>query len=190
MKPLLAAVFSAALTLGSGHAWAGEAAANAARAEDLAQAGKFDEALAAIDAAKEAIWAAAPLTFRRALFVASDPQGFGIFDIRENSTFKRTEPLIIYAEPMGFGYGRDGAIYVIDLALDLVITSPEGQELAKQENFATLTLRSRVPNKEFMAKVSYDFSALPAGTYAVTTVVRDKNSTKQGKFTLPFTLTD
>jgi hypothetical protein len=190
MKPLFAALFAASLLVGPGLAAAGDVTAAATRAEDLAAAGNYEEALAAIDEAKEVIWKAAPLTFRRALFVASDPQGFGIFDIRENAVFRKSEQLIIYSEPVGFGYGRDGNIYTIDLTLDFVIRGVDGKEVAKQENFGTLSLRSRVPNKEFMAKVTYNFSGLPAGDYEVTTVARDKSTGKSGQFALKFTLTD
>jgi hypothetical protein len=169
---------------------AGETLDSAAKAEQLAGEGKFTEALAAIDSAKDSIWKAAPLTFRRALFVASDPQGFGVYDIRDNSVFKRSAPLIIYAEPIGYGYGRDGDLYVIELGLDFTIKSSDGKVAAQQENFGTLSFRSRVPNKEFMAKVTYDFSGLPPGDFEVVTTANDKNSDKSGEFSLKFSLTD
>ena len=188
MKLLASAIL--AFHVAAGPALAGPAVDAASKAEQLAAQSKFDEAFQAIDEAREAIWKAAPLTFREALFDTSDPQGFGIFDARESTTFKKSEPLIIYSEPMGFGYGQDGELYVIDLALDFIIKKPDGSEVAKQENFASLTLRSRVPNKEFMAKVTYDVSGLPAGDYSVTTIAHDKNPPKTGEFTLDFTLTD
>ena len=190
MKPLFAAVLTSSMLLTGTLAWAGEAVDAATKAEQLASDGKFSDALLAMDEAKESIWKATPLTFRKALFVASDPQGFGIYDIRDSSSFKRSDPLIIYSEPQGYGYGRDGDIYVIDLTLDFTIKSPDGKVVAEQKNFASLTLRSRVPNKEFMAKVTYDFSGLPAGDYEVTTAAKDKNSDKSGAFTLKFTLTE
>ncbi len=110
--------------------------------------------------------------------------------MREGSTFKRSEPLIIYAEPLGFGYGKDGELYVIDLGLDFIIKGADGSEVTRQENFGSLNMRSRVANKEFMAKLNYDFSGLPAGAYTVTTVLKDKNSPKTGEFTMDFTLTE
>lgn len=187
-RALIAAVVAGSMLLTP--ALAGEAVDAATKAEDLLAQSKYVEALEAADAARDAIWAASPLIFRRALFVASDPTGFGIFDMRETNSFKKSEPLVIYAEPMGYGFGRDGDLYVIDLALDFVIKSKDGAELAKQEGFANFTLKSRVPNKEFMAKVNYDFSGLPAGDYTVTTIAHDKNSDKTGEFTLDFTMTE
>lgn len=185
----LVAAFSATIILASS-AQAGQAIDAATRAEALLAEKSYAAALAAIAEAQQAIWDAAPMTVQRALFVAADPGGFGIFDMRESNTFKRSEPLIIYAEPLGFGYGRDGELYVIDLGLDFIIKSADGKEVARQENFGSLNMRSRVANKEFMAKLNYDFSGLPAGAYAVTTVIKDKNSSKSADFTLDFKLVD
>lgn len=188
MRPIVAAV--AAFLLTSPAAVAGQAIDAAARAEVLLAQKQYAEALAAAAEAHQAIWDQSPLTIRRALFVAAEPGGFGIFDMRENNVFKRSEPLIIYSEPQGFSYGRDGELYVIDIALDFIIRGAGGNEVARQENFGSLTMRSRVANKEFMAKLDYDFAGLPPGAYAVTTVMKDRNSGKSGEFTLDFTLTE
>ncbi len=155
-------------------------------AEKLVRAGKFDEALQALESAREAVWKQAPLSFRKTLFVASDPAGFGIYDIRETSEFKSGEPLVIYTEPVGFSYGRDGQIFITDMGLDFEIRDSSGASLAKQENFASWTLRSRVPNKEFMGKLNYDFTGLKPGDYEVITMVRDKNSGKKNSFSMAF----
>lgn len=189
MKRIFAALLASTL-LATPAALAGELADAAAQADDLAAAGNYVEAMQALESAQDKLWAAAPLMFRRALFTAGEPVGYGVYDLREGSTFKRSEPLIIYSEPMGYGYGRDGSLFVISIDLDFVIKDPQGKEVAKQENFGNLNFRSRFPNKEFMAKVNYDFSGLPAGGYAVTTVFKDKNSGKTAEFTLPFKLVD
>lgn len=190
MRQILTAAFAATLSLCATAANAGEAIDAAARAEALLAQKQYPEALAAGAEAHQAIWDQSPLTIGRALFVAAEPGGFGIFDMRETNVFKRSEPLIIYAEPKGFSYGRDGELYVIDLGLDFIIRGAGGNEVARQENFGSLTMRSRVANKEFMAKLDYDFAGLPPGAYTVTTVLRDKNSGKSGEFTLDFTLTE
>ncbi len=41
-----------------------------------------------------------------------------------------------------------------------------------------------------MARVTYDFSGIPAGEYTVTTVAHDQSTGKSAEFTLPFTLVD
>jgi hypothetical protein len=53
--------------------------------------GKFDEALQALETAREVIWNQTPLSFRKTIFVAADPAGFGIYGIRENREFKSGE---------------------------------------------------------------------------------------------------
>lgn len=187
IRSLLAAAAFVAL---AASAQAGTAVDAATRAEALVGEGKLAEAMLAIEEAKAAIWDSAPLSFGKTVFVASDPQGYGIYDIRDGSTFKRTEPLVIYFEPLGYGYGKDGEINLIDLKLDFEITTPDGSSIAKQEGFANLALRSRFPNKEFMGKLTYDFSGVPAGDYIVTTTVHDTKSPKVGAFSLPFKLVD
>lgn len=169
---------------------AGDIADKAAQAEQLAAGGNYLDAMTALEEAQDLLWAKAPLSFRRTLFTAGTPVGYGIYDLRENSTFKRAEPLTIYAEPMGYGYGRDGSIYIIDLALDFQIRDSAGAVVAEQKGFGNLSLRTRFPNKEFMAKVTYDFSGLPAGDYEVTTTAHDQATSKSGSFTLPFKLVD
>ena len=190
MKRMFAAAIASLLLLPAGTALAGDLLDAAANAEQLMKQGEFDKALAAVETAKDIVWQAAPMSFRKALFAAAEPQGVGIYDIKEGSTFKRKDPLIIYSEPVGYGYGRDGELYVIDLALDFTVNGADGKVVAHQENFGNLTLRSRVPNKEFMAKVTYDFSGLAAGDYEVITKAKDKNSDKTAEFSLKFTLVE
>ena len=190
MKFVFVAAMASALFISTGPALAGELLDAAAKAEQLMAQGEFNAVLSALDNARDSVWEATPMAVRNAIFTAADPQGFGVYDIKQGSTFKRSNPIIIYAEPVDYGFGRDGEIYVIDLGLDFVIKSPDGKILAQQENFGSLTLRSRVPNKEFMAKLTYDFSGLPAGDYQVTTNMKDKNSDKSTEFAMKFDLVD
>ena len=179
---------AAAVVLASPPAFAGEVADAGAKAEALAGEGKYLEALDALSAASDSIWQKSPIVFRKTLFVASDPAGYGIFDLRENSVFKAGEPLIVYAEPVGFGYGKDGGLSTINLSLDFEIRSKDGKVLGSQKEFSTASLRSRVQNREFMLKVVYTLNGVPAGDYEVVTTVNDKVSAKSGSFTLPFTI--
>ena len=167
---------------------AGEIADSGTKAEALAGEGKFTEALQTLDAGREMVWKQSPLTFSKTLFVASDPSGYGIYDVRDNAVFKADELLVIYTEPQGFAYGRDGAINVMNIKLDFEIKNKAGESLAKRENFAAWTLRSRVPNREFMGKLTYNFTGLTPGDYEVTTTARDQNSDKSGSFAMAFTI--
>lgn len=186
MQAFFATIAAAAILLAGAAAKAGDIADAAGSAEQLLEEGKYDEAMKALDTVQDMIWRESPLSIRKAVFVTGEPQGFGIYTERSNSEFSSGETLIIYAEPFGFGYGRDNELFVIDLGLDFVIKASDGSVLAQQQNFGSLTLRSRVPNREFMAKINYDFSGIEPGDYEVMTRMKDKNSDKTVEFTMPF----
>ena len=126
------------------------------------------------------------MSFGKTIFVASDPAGFGIYDARDSNEFKLGQVIVIYTEPSGYGYGKDGEISVIDLKLDFEIKNNGGVSLAKQENFASWQLRSRFANKEFMGKITYNFTGLDPGAYEVITTAKDQNSSKTASFAMPF----
>lgn len=188
MPKSLSVAFLVLSLLAISQAQGGEIADAGLAAEKFAAESKYDEAFQALETARDAIWNQSPLAFRKTLFVASEPQGFGLFDIRESDAFKRSEPLVIYTEPVGFAYGRDGQMFITDLALDFEVFDASGASIAAQENFGSWTLRSRVANKEFMGKLDYDFSGLEPGDYEVVTTVRDKNSDKKASFGMKFKL--
>ncbi len=170
--------------------FAGDLADAAQKAESMVEAGKYADALSALNGALDTVWHAAPLTINKAVLVATDPQGFGIYDIRSNNQYKSGEPIVIYTEPSGFGYGRDGDFYTINMALDFDIKSSSGDSLANQPDFAKWELRSRVANKEFMGKLTYTFSGITPGDYVVETTIRDQNSDKKITFPTPFTIVE
>ena len=184
---LLATAF---LAVAATPAAAGDIADAGSKAESLMEAGNHAGAMSALNSALDSVWGAAPLTINKAVLVASDPQGFGIYDIRDNNQYKSGEPIVIYTEPSGFGYGRDGQLYTINMALDFNIKSSTGESLAIQENFAKWELRSRVPNKEFMGKLTYTFSGIDPGDYVVETVIRDQNSDKTVTFPTSFKIVE
>ncbi len=74
------------------------------------------------------------------------------------------------------------------MTLDYEVRSTSGETLASQENFAVWQLRSRVPNKEFMGKITYSFSGIEPGDYVVETRIRDLNSDKSTSFPTRFSI--
>lgn len=173
----------------SAPAFGGAIADAGTKAESLVSEGKFTEALQALDTALSDVLKQAPFSFGKTIFVASDPAGYGIYDSRDSSVFKTGEALVIYTEPHGFAYGRDGDINIMNIKLDFEIKNKAGDSLAKKENFAAWTLRSRVANREFMGKLNYNFTGLEPGEYEVITTAKDQNSDKTGSFSMPFTIT-
>ncbi len=167
---------------------AGEVGDAANQAETLASDGKPVDAVVAMDEAVGRLWDRLPLTFLVTDFVTGRPGGYGNYDVRPDSRFKAGEQMLVYAELAGYGYGRDGDLFVINIAVDVKLRNGDGKVVGGQANFATLSYRSHVPNREFFATIPYKFTGLTAGTYTVVTTLRDNNSKKSGTFELPFTI--
>lgn len=161
---------------------------SAKQAETLAGQGKFVEALVALDEAATALWDRSPLLFRRVLWVAEPPGGFGAFNPRENAVFAAGAEMIAYAEPIGFGWRKSGDIWRTDMSIDLTVKSKDGQVLLQKSDFQKLQIGSRVRNREFMARVTYTFTGIRSGEYAAETTLRDNVTGKHGTFSLPFVI--
>jgi hypothetical protein len=181
------AAFSACLMAAS-TAFAGPILDDAKAAEALLAEGKAVEALASLEAAFNAAWDAAPLGFSEATFVTGKPAGFGIYDTRPNAVFQPDEQMLVYAEPFGYGFGKDGDLFKIDFSADFQLRTTRGQILHAQEGFASLDMASRRRNKEFQVYIVYNFKGLKPGDYVLVTKLNDRNSAKTGEFELPFTI--
>lgn len=165
---------------------AAESPGKANDVDTLAAQGKYAEALAALDEVAAALWDKAPLTMRRALWVAEPPTGFGRYNPRENNVFASGVKMVIYAEPVGFGWRKNGDLWQTDVAIDVVVKGKDGAALQRAQDFTNLRIGSRVRNREMMAQLTYSFTGIPAGEYVVDSIMRDKVSGKTGTFSLPF----
>ncbi len=167
---------------------AAELAAKATEAEKLADQGKYIEAIAALDAATDVLWEQTPLTFRRALWVAGPPNGFGAYNPRETNVYGSGDQMIVYAEPVGFGWDKTGDIWQMNMAVDLAIKSKEGEVLLTKQDFQKLSIGSRVRNREFMTTLTLTLNGIPAGEYIADTTLRDQVTGKSGTMSLPFVI--
>jgi hypothetical protein len=118
----------------------------AARAQSLDEIDKRQAAL--IEA-----WEKTPLTIRRALFIKGEPRGFGLYQERESGEFKRGEKVIVYAEPVGYGWkdaGKDAGkgMFELGFVVDFLIKSPSGDVLTGKENFMRIATESHTRNPE------------------------------------------
>ena len=130
---------------------------------------------------------ARPLSVRRAIFVAKKAQGFGQFEERSSNVFKAGEPLIAYAEPVGYGWKDVGnGMFEFGFAVDFLIKSPDGKILAGQQDFARLAERSHARNLEFMVTLTLNVTGAPPGDYVVEYKMRDIAGDKSTSFELPF----
>ena len=186
MLRIFATILVAVLPLGP--AAAQGIADKATEAEAMARDGKFIEALATLDEAARVLWDQAPLTFRRGIWLAEPPNGFGAYNPRETNVFAAGDEMMVYAEPVGFGWTKSGDIWRTNLISDLAVKSKDGELLLSQKNFQTLEIASRVRNREFMATFTYTLTGIPAGEYVVETTLRDIVTGKSGTLALPFTI--
>lgn len=165
-----------------------DVSAETRRAQEAAAAGRAVEALDALDEAAIAVSEKMPLTIRRATFVAEEPQGYGVFNPRDSTSFEIGQPLLVYAELAGQGWRRSGDIFRTDLVLDFELRRADGQSLVAQQAFNTIATASRRRNREFFLYMTYSFSGLEPGDYVVRTTVRDRAGNKQTAFDLTFSV--
>ncbi|MEJ1156825.1 hypothetical protein [Prosthecomicrobium sp. N25] len=171
--------------LAAGPALAGPTAEAGAEAERLAEAGKNRSAWEILVRAADAVWAVAPLEIRETLFVAGEPQGYGVYQPRASNVFKAGETLLVYGEPFGYGYGRDGDLNRIAFEVRLSVASPAGAEIIPPRS-GPLSLTSRRRNREFMLHFAYTPEGLQAGDYVLVAELRDVSTGKTASARLPF----
>lgn len=160
-------------------------AGKAGDVDALAAQGKYVEALAALDEVAVALSEKAPLTVHRALWVAERPTGFGAYIPRQNNVFASGVKMIIYAEPVGLGWRKNGEFWETEAAIDVLVKGKDGAVLQRAPDFTNLRTSSRVRNREMMAQLTYSFTGIPVGEYVVESIMRDKVSGKTASFSLP-----
>jgi hypothetical protein len=158
----------------------------AKQADSEAKAGKNLEAYNTMRKAAFQVWKEGPLLFRKSLFVAGTPGGFGIYDPRPDSVFNQGEKLVIYVEPVGFSWQQKDGLNHALLVADLVVKDSEGNIVAQQEGFGKFTFDSREENMEVMTALTIDFTEAPAGKYTAELKFTDKVGDKSASFELPF----
>ncbi len=132
-------------------------------------------------------WEKAPLSVRRAVYVAERPGGFGMYTARANNVFHTGEALVVYAEPVGYGWKEIGkGNYEFGFAVDFMIKQPDGKILAGKQDFAKLVKQSHVRNREFMLTLTLDVSGADPGDYVLEYKLRDVTGNKSTAFELPF----
>lgn len=148
------------------------------------------EALDAAEAQVAQVWEETPLTFRKALF-ADKIDAFGVYEPKQGTVFSPGEPIVVYAEPVGYGYqSNDDGTYSFGFDFDLVVKTAEGQIMGGQEKFARTELKSRVQNKEFLVTLTLSLDGAPAGNYVLEYLAQDIASDETATITMPFTIAD
>ncbi len=123
------------------------------------------------------------LGFRSVLdtYVASEPDGYGVYEARESNVFNPGETLILYVEPAGIAYGPitvgNEQLYNIKMSADIIISDKQGNVLAELQDLPLANMVSHHQNKELYLKLSVDQqSPFPPGDYVIKYVVTDDTS--------------
>ena len=160
----------------------------AAKTTSMIEAGKPSEALKHAIKLRDIAWDAAPIGFTASMFIDGTASAYGQYTPRANSVFSADQPITVYAEPVGYGYGRNGEDYLIDLDADIELHTPGGQILVRQESFSRFSGRARQKIREFQISFSLTLTGLSAGDYLLVTKLKDAHSEKTGSFSLPFSI--
>jgi hypothetical protein len=174
----------------AGSAPAGEIADKAAQAESLAADGKYVAALDALDEAAASLWSKSPLTFRKFLWVASDPSNFGEYDPRQTNVYKAGDKMIAYGEPVGYDWQRIGDNWWRNLHWTVTFKTKDGKKVPVDtgSDFFQDLKGSRTRIRDIMMVFTFALTGVPAGEYIVDITLRDVVSGKSGVFSPPFVL--
>ena len=177
-------LFALLLALAPLPAMAGPLVDAATEIEAKLAAGDFSGALDGARGLFAQVWDQSPgLTFGQALLVAENATGYGVFNPRKDNVFKQGDPILIYCEPYGFGYGQPGAgLYSVNFVVDLQVLDAAGNQLANAEGATEYNMTSRHQNREVQANITYSLDGIPVGRYTLITTLRDKNSARSGAF--------
>ena len=184
-RSLLSSGLALALCLaGITQAWAGTIAETAADIEARIAADDLDGAILGARDVLGQVWdMTQEIGFSDFLLVEQTASGFGIYNPRTTDIFKKGEPVILYAEPYGFGYAEtDAGVYSIGFFVDLRVMNAAGEVLGDVPGVTELNLTSRLKIREFPANITYNLTGLEPGKYVLMTTLRDKNSVKAGVF--------
>lgn len=180
-------IFIAALLVSAPFAqpvFAGPVADKAVEIEGLMESGDDAATLTAAAALFSTVWdGTKSIGISQAILVTEPASGVGIYNPKADEKYKVGEPILIYAEPVGYGYGTAGdGLYSIGFAVDLKVMTETGEVLGEMPDLANLELTSRHQNREFQANLTYTLNGIPPGRYVLETTLRDKNSAKIGTF--------
>ncbi|MDD7911352.1 hypothetical protein PUV47_15585 [Pseudovibrio exalbescens] len=133
-------------------------------------------------------WDQSPLSFTEKTFAKAPAQGYGDFDPVDAAVFDQNEPIIVYAEPVGYAFREADGAYNINLSVDFELRNMTGQILASQKDFAQLQNSSRKRVHEFQTSLQFGLQGLQEGDYTLMVRINDLNSDKTGSFELPFSM--
>lgn len=124
--------------------------------------------------------------FRKAMFVAAPPDGFGIYTEHLSGKFKSGEPIYVYLEPVGLKWVERDGIYHSSATIDYEVRSPDGKVLLGQRDVGRMAFNSRDQNQEIMYQFSLNLEGARPGDYILSISYREESSNQTATVELPF----
>jgi hypothetical protein len=174
-----------ALTLGFFAGWAVALTVSCefASGQTLSEINKRNEAV--LEA-----WKETPFLVRNACFVAEAPECFGVYTPRSPAPFKSGESMIVYAEPVAYGWKSvESDQYEFGFTIDLIVKTAAGKKILEKDTFGNMMFKSRAQNRELFLKLTVDLSGADPGDYLLDFRVHDAEAeNKTAMIELPITL--
>ena len=132
-------------------------------------------------------WTKVPFSQQNVTFVTEPSTGYGVYKKRDSNVFKPGEPLLSYAEPIGYGWKQlaDNR-YELHLVADLAIIDASGEVVWSKKGFLDSTLQSYKQNMEFKLDMTLNVDGAPAGKYKLRYTLYDMTSGKTSSFDQDF----
>ena len=180
LRPLVLAL--AGPTAGAGPALGADLPARLEQAAAQHAAGDAAALVATLREALHAAWLEAPLHVRMAVLARDSGRGYGMYRSREDNRYAPGEPVLIYVEPVGYGYRQDGETWRFGFRTDLLVLDKAGAVIGGQEGMTQVELESRNPVKEFNLDLTYTLTGLAPGVYVLRTTLHDRYSDERVSF--------
>jgi hypothetical protein len=158
------------------------------RAKAAATGGDFEKAIDALETALGQLRREAPLRLDPFVLVVRPAKGYGAYEPRTGTIFRRGETMYFYVEPKNVviptsGRGNKG----VGFDVDAEILSENDEVLAKQQRIASPNFGSNPKGHDLFVNLNFHANG-PRGTYKVRFIFHDRNSEKTASVTQPFTL--
>lgn len=185
----LALPLSLCLCLTALPAAAGDLVDAATAVEAAVAAGDFDAWAAANATLMTSAWFQPGLHFNRLILTSVPSTGYGVYEVRADSVYASGEPILVYAEPEGYGYGTlpDGRSEIA-FDIDLRVMDPAGTVLLEAPGFMQVAHQVWGPAREFVANMTVNMGQAPAGDYTLEFTFHDRHGGQSSSFTTNVTL--
>jgi hypothetical protein len=154
-----------------------------------AAADDFEAWYAANEVLLETAWTAAGLHFGNLVATTGDATGYGSYEARADTVYAAGEPIHLYVEPRGYGYGDlGGGFHEISFDIDLRVLDPAGAVLVEQPSFANFVVKSMAQARELMVNLTASLDGAPAGNYTLEFTFHDRHGGESASFTNDITI--